>query len=188
MDALIVAGTPTRQHAITDVLYHEKLNCVVCSTAAEARQVSMCRPFDIFVVYSGLVDELGNTLAMYLADANDCGGVYIDDSVRTEQIAAELSSYGVITLARPVTKSALIEAVRLIFASNARVQRLKHINEELTAKIEDIQYISRAKIVLMRSLGYSDEQAHKYIEKKAMDSRLSKRKVAIDILTTYEGI
>ena len=60
MDALIVASTPNRQHALTDVLHHVKINCVVCSTAAEARRASLCRPFDLFVIYSGVSAEPGN--------------------------------------------------------------------------------------------------------------------------------
>ncbi len=188
MDALIVASTPTRQNALTDVLYHEKINCVVCSTAAEARRASLCRPFDLFVINSGLADEHGNDLAVFVADANDCGGIFIDDSARTEQIEAELNYCGIITLSRPITKSQLLEAVRLISVSNARVKRLKAENETLSAKLEDMKYITRAKIVLMRSLGYTEEQAHKHIEKKAMELRLSRRKVAIEILKTYEAI
>ena len=37
------------------------------------------------------------------------------------------------------------------------------------------------------ALGYTEEQAHKYIEKKSMDLRVSRRKVAVDILKTYEA-
>ena len=94
---------------------------------------------------------------------------------------------GVVMLARPISRSALLEAVRIVAASNARVRALKQKNEELTSKLEDVKYISRAKIVLMRSLGYTEEQSHRYIEKKAMDLRVSRRKVAMDILKTYEA-
>lgn len=185
---MIVASTPNRQRALTDVLYHEKINCVVCSTAAEARRASLCRPFDLFVIYSGLIDEHGNELAISIAESNDCGGVYIDDCTRAEQIDNDLNSCGVITLTRPVTKSALVDAVNLISVANTRVRALKAKNDELCAKLEDMKYITRAKIVLMRSLGYSEEQAHKYIEKKSMEMRMSRRKVAMDILKTYEAI
>lgn len=188
MDALIVASTQKQQHALTDVLYHENINCVVCSNAAEARRASFTRPFDIFVINSGLADEHGNELAATLADTNDCGGVFIDDFSRIERLEYDLNSVGVIMLARPISRSALLEAVRIISVSNMRVRALKQKNEELTSKLEDVKYISRAKIVLMRSLGYSEEQAHKYIEKKAMDLRVSRRKVAMDILKTYEAI
>ena len=187
MDALIVASTPTRQHALTDVLYHEKINCVVCSTAAEARRTLLCRPFDLFVVYSGLIDEQGNELAMAIADTNDCGGIYIGNSITTEQIEEELNECGIITMSLPITKMQLVEAVRLLVVSNARVRLLKTKNEELAAKLDDLKYINRAKIVLMRTLGYTEEQSHKYIEKRAMEMRMSRRKVAIEILKTYEA-
>ncbi len=188
MDALIVANTAARQHALTDVLYHEKMNCVVCSTAAEARQASLCRPFDFFIINSGLLDEHGNELAISLAEANYCGGIFIDDYTRIDRLADELNAFGIVTMPRPVYKTNLLEAVRLIIVAGARVRELKAKNDELACKLEDMKYINRAKIVLMRSLGYSEEQAHKYIEKRAMEQRASRRKIALEILKTYEAM
>lgn len=188
MDALIVASTIKQQHALTDVLYRANIDCVVCSTAAEARRAFLLRPFDVFIINSGLADEHGNELAIAIAEANDCGGVYIDDYTRVESISDALNSFGIVTLARPITKTSLLEAVKLIAVSNVRVRELKAKNEALSAKLEDMKYITRAKIVLMRSLGYTEEQAHKYIEKQSMDLRVSRRKVAMDILKTYEAI
>lgn len=186
MDALIVANTPSRQHALTDVLYREKIDCVVCSTAAEARRALLRRPFDLFVVYSGLPDEQGNELAMTIADTNDCGGIYIGNSISTERIEEQLNDCGIITMSLPITKMQLVEAVRLLVVSNARVRLLKAKNEQLAAKLEDLKYVNRAKIALMRSLGYTEEQSHKYIEKRAMEMRMSRRKVAMEILESYE--
>lgn len=187
MDALIVASTTNRQHALADVLYHERINCVICSTAAEARRASLCRPFDLFVINSGLVDEHGSELAISISQTNECGGIFIEDYTRMEPVEEELSRFGIITLSRQLTKADLLEAVRLIVVSNTRVRELKAKNEELSAKLEDMKYINRAKIVLMRSLGYSEEQAHKYIEKKSMEMRTTRRKIAMDILKTYEA-
>ncbi len=187
MDALICASTPKQQHALCDVIYQLNIDCIVCSTAAEARRAMLCRPFDIFVINGGLPDEHGNELAADIAESNDCGGIYIDDFTRAEMFSEELGAVGVVTIVRPITKSALSEAVRMITIANARVRALKAKNEELSSKLEDMKYISRAKIVLMRSLGYTEDQAHKYIEKKSMDMRVSRRKVAMDILKTYEA-
>ncbi len=187
MDALIVAGTAQQQHAISDVLNRSAINSVVCSSASEARRASLCRSYDIFVINGGLDDERGNQLALDLADSNDCGGIYIDDYQRVDMFGDDLSGAGVVCLVRPVTKTSLSEAVRLVAAANARVNALKIKNQELSAKLEDLKFISRAKIVLMRSFGYSEEQAHRYIEKKSMDQRVSRRKIAMDILKTYEA-
>lgn len=186
MDALIVASTPARQHALTDILNREKIVCVVCSTAAEARRASVCRPFDLFVIYSGLIDEHGNELALNIAEQNECGGIYIEDSLRAERLESDLGDFGIVTLSLPITRVQLLDAVRLISVSSTRVRILKAKNEELMAKLEDMKYITRAKIALMRSHGYTEEQAHKIIEKRAMASRQSRRKVAMDILTAFE--
>ena len=142
----------------------------------------------MFVINGGLPDEAGNDLAVDLAGVHDCGGVYIDDYTRAELFEDELAESGVITLSRPLTKTALSSAVRILSVANVRVRELKQKNYELSSKLEDMKYITRAKIALMRALGYTEEQAHKYIEKKSMDLRISKRKVAMDILKTYEAI
>ena len=46
--------------------------------------------------------------------------------------------------------------------------------------------IDRAKYVLMSSLRLSEQEAHRYIEKQAMDLRITKRAVAESLLKTYE--
>lgn len=186
MDALVVASTDKQRHAISDVLYRARIDSVLCSTAAEARRTSFCRPFDIFIVNSELPDEHGNTLAVDIAEANDVGGIFIDDFTRAEKFTDVLGNLGILTLSRPITKTLLYDSVRLILAANARVRALKAKNDELSAKLEDLKYISRAKIVLMRTLGYTEDQAHKHIEKLSMDRRVSRRKIAVDILKTYE--
>ena len=47
--------------------------------------------------------------------------------------------------------------------------------------------IDRAKCVLIQVLGMTEPQAHRYIEKQAMDMRVSKRQVAEELLKTYEA-
>ena len=187
MDALIVADTNKMQFAISDVLNRVKIDCTVCSNAAEARRAAIMRPFDIFIIYGGLSDERGNELAMNLSEIFECGGIYIDDYAKVDMFSEDLGACGVVSLVRPITKTMLADTVRLVTVANARVRALKEQNEMLNAKLDDLKYISRAKIALMHSLGYSEEQAHKFIEKKSMDMRISRRKVAMDILKTYEA-
>lgn len=187
MDALIVANSNKVQFAMTDVLNRVKMDCTVCSNAAEARRAALLRPYDIFIINGGLIDEVGNELAANLAETFDCGGIYIDDYNKIDMFSDELAVYGVLSLVRPITKSVLADMVRLVMVANTRVRELKAQNEKLNAKLDDLKYISRAKIALVQSLGYSEEQAHKFIEKKSMDMRITRRQVAMDILKTYEA-
>ncbi len=66
------------------------------------------------------------------------------------------------------------------------LQEMQKENKELRLKIEDIRIIDRAKCILISRLNLSEEQAHRAIEKQAMDMRASKRLIAEDILKTYE--
>ncbi len=63
---------------------------------------------------------------------------------------------------------------------------MRNENRSLSQKIEDIGIIDRAKCVLIQVLHMTEEQAHKYIEKQAMNMRVPRRQVAEELLKTYE--
>ena len=52
-------------------------------------------------------------------------------------------------------------------------------------KIEDIRLIDRAKCLLIAYFRINEQEAHRFIEKQAIDRRMTKRKVAEGILRTY---
>ena len=62
----------------------------------------------------------------------------------------------------------------------------KSENVQLKSRLEEIKLIDRAKCVLMQCLAMSEPQAHKFIERQAMDLRISKKRVAEQVLNTYE--
>lgn len=60
-------------------------------------------------------------------------------------------------------------------------------SKEQSKEITDEQYlIARAKRALMLYLNMSEPTAHRYIEKRAMDMRVTKKEIARNILKTYE--
>ena len=63
---------------------------------------------------------------------------------------------------------------------------LESENMKLQKKIEEIRLIDRAKCILIQYLQMTEQQAHKYIEKQAMNLRQSKVSVAESLLKTYE--
>ena len=54
-------------------------------------------------------------------------------------------------------------------------------------KIEEIRLVNRAKWLLIECLGMKESDAHRYIEKQAMDLRISKSEMAENIIRTYKG-
>ena len=63
---------------------------------------------------------------------------------------------------------------------------LQNENFKLQTKIEEIRLVNRAKCCLIQYLKFSEPQAHRYIEKQAMDTRQTRKEVAQRILSTYE--
>jgi response regulator NasT len=65
--------------------------------------------------------------------------------------------------------------------------RVTEENEKLKHIVEDMKIINRAKFLLISCLGMSELQAHRYLEKQAMDLRISKQQVAKQVINTYDN-
>ena len=98
-----------------------------------------------------------------------------------------MEDYCVLCLAKPNSSAAIYQAIKLLAATRARLLRAEKKTESLQQKMEEIRIVSRAKLMLIDHLRMSEENAHRYIEKKAMDMRISRREVAENILKTYEN-
>ena len=91
------------------------------------------------------------------------------------------------TIQKPINKALFIQATRFINASRNRLSGLRIENQKLHKRIEDMKLINRAKFMLMQYLGFDENQAHKYLEKQAMDKRITRLEVAIEIIKIYEN-
>ena len=54
-------------------------------------------------------------------------------------------------------------------------------------KIDDLKDIGRAKVKMVAELGFTEPEAHRYLQKTAMDTQRSMGAVARDILTGLEA-
>ena len=63
---------------------------------------------------------------------------------------------------------------------------LKQEKNKLIKQVEDIKKVDRAKCLLIQYNKMTEEQAHRYLEKQAMDLRISRRAVADKIINYFE--
>jgi len=56
----------------------------------------------------------------------------------------------------------------------------------LQEKMEEIRLVNRAKWLLIEELKMTEQEAHRYIEKQAMDRCVTRRAVAEQILSIYQ--
>ena len=90
-----------------------------------------------------------------------------------------------LTLGKPFSQGMFSQAVGLLLASQAKVQRYRAENEKLRQKLEELRIVSRAKCLLVEYLHLNEEEAHKYLERLAMEERKTRRAVAEEILREY---
>jgi len=86
-------------------------------------------------------------------------------------------------LVKPFSKADLMPAVEMAVSRFAEVQQLEAEVADLTERLETRKAVDRAKSVLQRQLELSEPAAFRWIQKTAMDLRLSMREVAEGVLT-----
>jgi response regulator NasT len=86
-------------------------------------------------------------------------------------------------LVKPFNKSDLVPAIEMAVSRFAEVQMLEAEVADLTERLETRKSVDRAKSVLQRQLDLSEPDAFRWIQKTAMDLRLSMRQVADGVIT-----
>lgn len=184
---LIVSNKQTTLGIISRLLSIRQLSRVsTCSTAQDARRTLINDCFDLVIIDAPLPDEGGDDLALYAAEKGAAGVILIVEESAIDDIAGDVEDAGVFVLPKPISPELFEQAAKLLIACRARMRILENENTKLHRKIEEIRLIDRAKCVLIQTLNMTEPQAHRYIEKQAMDLRISRTEVAENVLKTYE--
>ena len=91
-------------------------------------------------------------------------------------------------LVKPFGKSDLVPAIEMAVSRFAELQQLEAEVADLGERLETRKVVDRAKGVLQASLGLSEPDAFRWIQKTAMDLRLSMRQVADGVIAHGPGI
>lgn len=186
--ALIVSPTEQSAALIKALLHAASISrlAALCS-CGEVRRLLLERDFDLVVINAPLHDESGESLSRHIAARGATQVVLIVANEHFNAVSAACEDDGVLTVAKPLDKSLFWSALTLAKAAWRKIKAIEGENAQLKQKIEDIRVIDRAKCLLISCLKMSEEDAHRYIEKQAMDMRSTKRAVAEGILKLYEA-
>lgn len=185
-NALIVTKSEKSAGLFSEILSAASIEkIVVAASCAEARRLLMERDFGIIVVNAPLPDETGEALSRHIAQQGYSQVILMVASEYFDAVSAVCEDDGVLTIAKPINKSVFWSALKLARAAQSRLTRAQAENRKLKQKIDDIRIIDRAKCLLISHLNMHENDAHKHIERQAMDMRITKREVAERILKTY---
>ncbi len=86
-------------------------------------------------------------------------------------------------LVKPFTKNDLMPSIEMAMSRFAELQMLEAEVADLTERLETRKLVDRAKGVLQAKLELSEPDAFRWIQKTAMDLRLSMKQVADGVIT-----
>jgi two-component system, response regulator PdtaR len=85
-------------------------------------------------------------------------------------------------LVKPFTKDDLVPAIEMAVSRFAELQMLETEVADLTERLETRKQVDRAKGILQQQLDLSEPESFRWIQKTAMDLRLSMRQVADGVI------
>lgn len=185
---LIVSSTDKGIDFLSELLQANDVSEITTvRSGGEARRLLNENDFELIVINGPLKDETGEDLSLMAIDVTMAGVILIVKSEIADEVSANVEDHGVYVLPKPFSRTMFFQSLKLISASRKRLLGLKNENAKLLQKIEDIRLVDRAKCTLIQYLNLTEPQAHRYIEKQAMDRRITKREVAEGILNAYES-
>ena len=155
-------------------------------SAGEAKRMLLETDVDLVILNAPLRDEFGTQLALNLAQDNLCVLMLVP-AESFDAVCYKVEDEGILTLSKPVSRSGLLGAIKLLTAMRGKLRKLDRQNQALQEKMQDIRTVNRAKWLLIEIKRMTENEAHYYIEKQAMDTRLSRREVAENIIRTYDA-
>ena len=147
---------------------------VVAGDVASARRCLLENPFDLLLINTPLPDDFGTHLALDVCNSSGTGVLLLVRAESYPDISARVAPYGILVLSKPTNSAILTQSLTFCCATRVRLRRM-----------EEIRLVNRAKWILIDQLKMTEKEAHRFIEKQAMDRCITRRAVAENIVSTY---
>lgn len=183
---LIVSAAENFSTAFSALLPESKYRPICTATSISAAKRALAdRAFDFVIINAPLPDDIGTRLAIDTCNSKEVVVLLMVRSELHAEIYDKVAEYGVFTLPKPTAKSTLIASLDWMVSARERLRRAEKKSLSIEEKMEEIRIVNRAKWLLIREIKMEEPDAHRYIEKQAMDRCVSKREVAEEIIKTY---
>lgn len=183
---LVVSAAGKFNDAFTNLLPEPTYGPVTfVSNVAAARRLMLDQAYDFVIINAPLPDDFGTKLAIDVCKSKNTVGLLLVKTEVLEETNAKVLEYGVPTLGKPTSSQMLLQALEWMAASRERLRGVEKKAASVEEKMEEIRLVNRAKWLLIEFLSMTEAEAHRYIEKQAMDRCVPRREIAQGIVQTY---
>ena len=155
------------------------------SNIAAAKRAYLEQRYDFVIINAPLPDDFGMRFAIDVSNGSSTVALLIVRAETYDDMHAKVVGEGVFTLAKPTSTQIILRTLEWMAAARERLRRLEYKATSIEVKMEEIRLINRAKWLLIENLKMTEADAHRYIEKQAMDRCVPRREIALGIVKTY---
>lgn len=184
---LIVSENEKFKTSLMPVLPEKTFSPVDSTTSmSSARKILIERKYDLMIINTPLLDDFGTKLAIDASNEKDIATLILVKRDLYEETYSKVVKYGVFTLAKPTSPQTFAQALDWLCAMREKLRRYEKTISSVEDKMQEIRLVNRAKWILIKDLKMSEEDAHRFIEKQAMDKCITKSEIAKNIIKQYE--
>ena len=184
---LIVSATDRFTSAFADLLPETRYYPVhTAASVSAAKRILAENTFDFVIINAPLPDDIGTRFAIDTCTSKQSAVLLLVKNEIHAGIHDKVVEYGVFTLPKPTSKPTLIHALNWMESARERLRQLEKKTLSIKEKMAEIRLVNKAKWILISELKMSEPDAHRYIEKQAMDRCITKQTIAEEITKTYQ--
>lgn len=186
-NALIISKEKELGDALSKVIRPLRLDRIeVTDSAQEARRRIQELAYNLIIINAPLTHELGTELALDILEMEDSDIVMIVKSEDLANVEMKLYNSPIFIEEKPLNKQKFIRDLNYILNCQNRRERFNKQYRKLKNNMDSLKLQFRAKILLMKNLDMTEDQAHRYLQKQSMDNRKTPGQVAQSIINLYD--
>lgn len=154
------------------------------TTVADLRAARQCSA-DLVIVNAPLPAGDALKYSADLSNETDTAVLLLVPQDQLDSAVARVLPSGVLTLGKPLSSGSFTQALRSLCAMRERLRSREQTQQTVEDAIEELKLINRAKWLLITCLNMTEDEAHRYIVRLAMQQMRSKRDIAESVIRTY---
>ncbi len=183
---LIVSATDSFTSAFADLLSESRYSPINTVTSVSvAKRVLAEKTYDFVIINAPLPDDAGTRFAIDTCTTKQTAVLLLVKNDIHAGIHDKVAEYGVFTLPKPISKVTMTHALNWLESARERLRQFEKKTISIEDKMAEIRLVNKAKWLLISELHMSEPEAHRYVEKQAMDRCVSRRCIAEEIIKTY---
>jgi len=156
---------------------------VCADTADAARLMASGTAYDL--VFIDAPQETAGPFAVSACERTGAAVMLFLPAETAAETEWRLAHCGVVPFPKPVSPRRFDVMLGVLCGTRERLRRMEKKAKTADEKMEEIRLCNRAKWLLIDRVGMTEPDAHRYIEKAAMDRCTTRRAIAESIIKTY---